>query len=52
MRGHFSDTQVVLNMFMKNKTFLKVKDIFNSLKTKFLRYVFQIISILALCILL
>lgn len=36
MKGHVDDAQVVLNMFMESKTFLKVKDVFNSL-TKFLK---------------
>lgn len=28
MKGHLDDAQVVLNLFMKRETFLKVKDYF------------------------
>lgn len=35
MKGHVDDAQVVLNMFMESKTFLKVIDVFNSLRQNF-----------------
>lgn len=35
MKEHFDDTQVVLNLFMESETFLKVKDVFNSLRQNF-----------------